>query len=84
MSFRCWLARTALNIVAPIDFELRSGDFVVNPGWGHQHPMKIIDINWALRAVCVQLAPKGKGIVVGLWSMKKVDPPEDWAKWEHQ
>jgi len=46
---------------------VKNGDWVNHPGWSHG-PVKVIDQNWALRAVAIQLGPKG-GIVV--WPMRK-------------
>lgn len=46
---------------------IKDGDWVHHPAWSHG-PVKVISQNWALRAVAVQLGPKG-GIVV--WPMRK-------------
>lgn len=46
---------------------IENGDWVTHPGWIHG-PVKVINQNWALRAVAIQLGPKG-GIVV--WPMDK-------------
>jgi hypothetical protein len=46
---------------------IKNGDWVDHPGWRHG-PVKVIDQNWSLRAVAIQLDPKG-GIVV--WPMRK-------------
>lgn len=47
--------------------DVKNGDWIMHPGWEHG-PVKVVDLNWALGAVAVQLAPKG-GIVV--WSMRR-------------
>ena len=46
---------------------IKNGDWVNHPEWRHG-PVKVIDQNWALRAVAIQLGPDG-GIVV--WPMRK-------------
>lgn len=46
--------------------DIQNGDWVTHPGWIHG-PVKVIDQNWALRAVAIQLGPNG-GIVV--WPMR--------------
>jgi len=47
-----------------IDYSLARGDTVYSPYWGEgTRPVEVVDVNWALRAAAVRLAPKG-GIVV--------------------
>lgn len=47
-----------------IDYSLARGDTVYSPYWGDgARPVEVVDVNWALRAAAVRLAPKG-GIVV--------------------
>jgi hypothetical protein len=48
----------------PIDYTLKAGDIVYNQSWGDgQMSLEIVDVNWALKAAAVRLAPRG-GIVV--------------------
>lgn len=47
--------------------DIKQGDWVTHPGWSHG-PVKVVDMNFALRAVAIQLGEKG-GIVV--WPMRK-------------
>lgn len=47
-----------------IDFSLRKGDIVYDPGWGGGvAPVEVIDVNWATRSIAVRLIPH-EGIVV--------------------
>lgn len=47
-----------------IDFTLKRGDTVYSPTWSDgEKSLEVIDVNWALRAVAVRLAPNG-GIVI--------------------
>jgi hypothetical protein len=54
-----------------MSINIKNGDWVNHPGWSHG-PVKVIDQNWALCAVAIQLGPKG-GIVV--WPMRKDTTP---------
>jgi hypothetical protein len=45
-----------------IDYSLKAGDIVTSPRWSLT-PLLVVDVNWALRAVALQLGPAG-GIVV--------------------
>lgn len=46
---------------------IKNGDWVNHPGWSHG-PVKVVDQNWALRAVAIQLGTKGEIVV---WPMRK-------------
>lgn len=48
-------------------YEIKKGDWVHHPEWRHG-PVKVVDMNWALGAVAIQLGENG-GIVV--WPMRK-------------
>jgi hypothetical protein len=52
--FRLWLVRSALRVTTEIDYSLKKGEEVVLHG---QTPMygRIVGINWALRAMAVQI-----------------------------
>ena len=47
--------------------DIQNGDWVIHPGWSHG-PVKVVNMNFAIRAVAIQLGEKG-GIVV--WPMRK-------------
>lgn len=55
-----------LSSIEMMPIDIQNGDWVIYPRWIHG-PVKVIDQNWALRAVAVQLGPNG-GIVV--WPMR--------------
>lgn len=65
----CLVRRFAFRLLGceMMPINIKNGDWVNHPGWRHG-PVKVIDQNWALRAVAIQLGPKG-GIVV--WPMRK-------------
>jgi len=47
-----------------IDYTLTRGDIAYSPHWGEGRArVEVVDVNWALRAIAVRLAPNG-GIVV--------------------
>lgn len=58
--------RLELASLEMMPMDIQNGDWVTHPGWRHG-PVKVIDQNWALRAVAIQLGPNG-GIVV--WPMR--------------
>ena len=62
-----WKRRLAFRLLGfkMMDTSIANGDWITHRGWRHG-PVKVIDQNWALRAVAVQLG-RGGGIVV--WPM---------------
>lgn len=79
---RCLVRRFAFRLLGreTMPMNIKNGDWVNHPGWRHG-PVRVIDQNWALRSVAIQLGPKG-GIVV--WPMRKdmriTDAPNDQVK----
>ena len=73
----CFVRRFAFWLLGfkMMPMNIKNGDWVIHPGWRHG-PVKVIDQNWALRAVAIQLGPKGEVVV---WPMQKdmrlTDPP---------
>lgn len=70
---RQWLARKALGAITNIDYSLQPGDLVNHSAWKHG-PVEVVDINWALRSMAVQLNPKNpESIVVwSVWGAQKI------------
>ena len=57
-------AANQAGIPEGIDYSLTRGDIAYSPRWGDgRAPVEVVDVNWALRAIAVKLAPNG-GIVV--------------------
>ena len=75
--FRYWMLRTAFNLVAPIDYSIKKGDFVTDPHWSHG-PIRVVDVNWALKAGAFELA-RGSIVVWPLWGKTKTDRPDYWV-----
>lgn len=51
------------------DYSIKDGDMVTVKNWNR--PVLVVDVNWALRAAAVELAP-GSIVVWPIGSMKKV------------
>jgi hypothetical protein len=60
--------KTLLDALGSEDFpaEVRKGDWILYPNW--PDPVKVVDWNWSIRAVALQLGPTGEIVV---WPMRE-------------
>jgi len=52
------------------DYSIKPGDVVTTKAW--KKPVTVVDINWAIRAAAVELAPGGGIVVWPVGNLRKV------------